>query len=391
MSALLLLVVIYFSFISLGLPDSLLGCAWPSMHNLLHVPVRYVGFISMVISGGTVVSSIFSARIIRRFGTGIVTAFSVLTTAAALIGFSISNTFWGLILFAVPLGLGGGSIDAALNNYVALHYKARHMSWLHCFWGIGASIGPIIMSAFLINKYSWNLGYRTIGIIQFCLTAVLFASLPLWKNKTSQETSTRHKSISFKRLLHITGVKQAIIAFFCYCGIEAVTGLWGSSYLVIIKNIPPEIAAQWIALYYIGISLGRFISGFITMKLNNRQMIRLGQIIIGMGIIALILPFDNIALLTGLFMIGLGCAPIFPSLLHETPRNFGKENSQAIIGIQMAGAYIGSALMPPLFGWTASYINFNIFPVFIGVILTALIILVETLNRKVDAAFKKTP
>jgi fucose permease len=350
--------------------------------------VRYAGFISVIISGGTVVSSILSARIIRRFGTGIVTAFSVLTTAAALIGFSISNTFWGLILFAIPLGLGGGSVDAALNNYVALHYKARHMNWLHWFWGLGASIGPIIMSAFLINKHSWNLGYRTIGIIQFCLTAVLFVSLPLWKNQTSQENSTRHKSISFKRLLNITGIKQALMAFFCYCGIEAVTGLWGSSYLVIIKNIPPEIAAQWISLYYIGISFGRFVSGFVTMKLNNRQMIRLGQIIIGAGIIVLIMPFDNIAPLPGFFMIGLGSAPIFPGLMHETPRNFGKENSQAIIGIQMAGAYIGSALMPPLFGLTASYINFNIFPVFIVVILTAMIILVETLNRKVDAASK---
>jgi fucose permease len=359
------------------------------MHHLLRVPVRYAGFISVIISGGTVVSSILSARIIRRFGTGIVTAFSVLTTAAALIGFSISNTFWGLILFAVPLGLGGGSVDAALNNYVALHYKARHMNWLHCFWGLGASIGPIIMSAFLINKHSWNLGYRTIGIIQFCLTAVLFVSLPLWKNQRSQENSTRHKSISFKRLLNITGIKQALMAFFCYCGIESVTGLWGSSYLVIIKNIPPEIAAQWISLYYIGISFGRFVSGFVTMKLNNRQMIRLGQIIIGAGIIVLIMPFDNIAPLPGFFMIGLGCAPIFPSLMHETPRNFGKENSQTIIGIQMAGAYIGSALMPPLFGLTASYINFNIFPVFIGAILIAMIILVETLNRKVDAALKK--
>ncbi|MDR1363910.1 MAG: MFS transporter [Spirochaetaceae bacterium] len=393
MFASFILVIIYLSFISLGLPDSLLGSAWPSMYYLLDVPPRYIGFISMIISGGTVVSSVFSAKIINRFGTGIVTAFSVLITAAALIGFSISGAFWELLLFAIPLGLGGGSVDAALNNYVALHYKARHMSWLHCFWGVGASLGPIIMSSFLISKHSWTLGYMTVGIIQLCLTAALFASLPLWKNKTAQKTrggrlagqtnSTNYKSINFKQLFHIAGVKQALAAFFCYCSVEWITGLWGSSYLVIVKNIPPEIAAQWIAFFYIGITLGRFISGFVTMKLNNKQMIRLGQIITGGGLVFLILPLGNAALLPALFMIGLGCAPIFPSLLHETPKNFGEGNSQAVIGIQMASAYIGTTLMPPVFGWAASYINFNIFPVFIGAILVILIIMTETLNRAV--------
>jgi fucose permease len=385
MIALLLLIIIYLSFISLGLPDSLLGSAWPSMYNLLNVPLHYAGFISMIIAGGTVFSSIFSERIIRRFGTGIVTAISVLMTAVALIGFSFSSVFWTLCLCAIPLGLGAGSVDAALNNYVALHYKARHMSWLHCFWGIGASLGPIIMSTFLINKNSWNLGYRTIGIIQFCLIVVLFASLPLWKNNNLQKTLAQHNSIKFKRLFHIVGVKQVLIAFFCYCTIETVTGLWGSSYLVMARKISPEIAAQWIALYYIGITSGRFISGFVTMKLNNRQMIRLGQMIIGGGIIVLVLPFGNSTLLPGLFMIGLGCAPIFPSLLHETPKNFGGEYSQAIMGIQMASAYIGTTLMPPIFGRFASHIGFNIFPIFIGIILIIKIIMIEILNRKIDS------
>jgi MFS family permease len=214
MITMLLLVIIYLSFISLGLPDSLLGSAWPSMYNLLHVPLHYARFISMIIAGGTVISSIFSERIIRRFGTGVVTAVSVLMTAAALIGFSFSHVFWALCLCAIPLGLGAGSVDAALNNYVALHYKARHMSWLHCFWGIGASLGPLIMSAFLIHNNSWNLGYRTIGVIQFCLVVVLFVSLPLWKNKGTQETAMQHHSISFKQLFHIVGVKQILIAFF---------------------------------------------------------------------------------------------------------------------------------------------------------------------------------
>jgi fucose permease len=379
-----LLIIIYLSFISLGLPDSLLGSAWPSMYGSLNVPLHYAGFVSMIIAGGTVISSVFSERIIRRFGTGVVTAVSVLMTAAALIGFSVSGSFLYLCLCAVPLGLGAGSVDAALNNYVALHYKARHMSWLHCFWGIGASIGPIIMSSFLLRHDSWNLGYRTIGIIQFCLVLLLFVSLPLWKTNKSIENTTQRDSIKFSKLFRIAGVKEVLIAFFCYCSIETVAGLWGASYLVEERGISREIAAQWIALFYIGITAGRFVSGFITMKLNNRQMVRLGQIIIGCGVIVLALPLGNTTLLPGLFLIGLGCAPVYPSLLHETPKNFGEENSQAMMGIQMGSAYIGTTLMPPVFGWMASYLSFNIFPVFIGIILIIKIIMVETLNKKID-------
>jgi len=381
MLTILLLIVIYLSFISLGLPDSLLGSAWPSMYNLLNVPLHYAGIISMIIAGGTVISSVFSARIIKRFGTGIVTAVSVLMTAVALLGFSFSKSFIFLCLCAVPLGLGAGSVDAALNNYVALHYKARHMSWLHCFWGVGASTGPLIMSSFLINNNSWNLGYRTISIIQFCLVFILFISLPLWVKKPS-ESAEKQKSANFKDLFSIVGVKQILVAFFCYCSLETITGLWGASYLVLVKNIAPEIAARWITLYYLGITSGRFISGFITMKLNNRQMVRLGQIIIGCGIITLVLPIGNTALFCGLFMIGLGCAPIYPSLLHETPVNFGEENSQAIMGIQMASAYVGTTLMPPIFGWLASYMSFSIFPIFIGIILLLMVVMVEIVNRK---------
>jgi fucose permease len=378
------LVIIYISFISLGLPDSLLGSAWPSMYNSLDVPLYYAGFISMIIAGGTVISSVLSERVIRRFGTGIVTAVSVLMTAAALIGFSLSHSFSALCLCAIPLGLGAGSVDAALNNYVALHYKARHMSWLHCFWGIGASIGPIIMSSYLIRQNSWNSGYRAIGIIQFCLVVILFISLPLWKSNKSTGNTAQTNSFNFSKLFGITGVKEALIAFFCYCTIETIAGLWGASYLVMEKGILPETAARWISLYYIGITSGRFISGFMTMKLSNRQMVRLGHIIIGCGIIVLVLPFGNISLLPGLFMIGLGCAPIYPSMLHETPKNFGEEYSQAIMGIQMGSAYIGTTIMPPIFGRFAAFMSFSIFPVFIGIVLIVKIVMVEVLNRKID-------
>jgi len=383
----ILLVIIYLSFISLGLPDSLLGSAWPSMYGGLNVPPHYAGYISMIIAGGTVVSSFFSAKIIRRMGTGAVTAFSVLLTAAALLGFSFSSYFPLLCVFAIPLGLGAGSVDAALNNYVALHYKAKHMSWLHCFWGVGASIGPIIMSFFLIQKSSWNLGYRAIGILQCFLVALLFVNISLWgKNKPQDSNGIKEsrQGIKFKELLRTVGVKQILVAFFCYCSLESATGLWGSSFLVMEKGISPEIAARWISLFYIGITAGRFVSGFLTMKFSNRQMVRLGQALVVLGIVALILPFGKLLLLPGFFIIGLGCAPIYPSLLHETPVNFGGEKSQAIMGIQMASAYIGTTFMPPLFGRITTFSGFKIFPLFIGVILIVNIVMVEILNKKVD-------
>jgi fucose permease len=357
------------------------------MYNGLRVPLHYAGYISMIVAGGTVVSSVLSEKIIRRFGTGLVTAASVLMTAAALLGFSFFGTFVPLCLCAVPLGLGAGSVDAALNNYVALHYKAKHMSWLHCFWGVGASMGPVIMSFFLASKNSWNLGYRAIGIIQSCLVVVLFSTLILWKKNNSQESGKKNESrrnIGFKELFKTVGVKQILAAFFCYCSIETTAGLWGSTFLVIEKNILPETAAKWIALYYFGITFGRFISGFLTMKLNNRQMVRLGQGFIACGIIAVSLPASSIVL-PGFFILGLGCAPIYPSFMHETPKNFGSEKSQAIIGIQMASAYIGTTFMPPLFGRIAAHNGFIIFPLFIGALLLLKIIMTETLNKKIDA------
>ncbi|MDR2476254.1 MAG: MFS transporter [Treponema sp.] len=391
MTRVFLLVLIYLSFISLGLPDSLLGSAWPSMYNGLNVPLHYAGLIAMVIAGGTVISSILSERIIRRFGTGIVTAVSVSMTAAALIGFSVSASFTALCLCAIPLGLGAGSVDAALNNYVALHYKAKHMSWLHCFWGIGASTGPLIMSFFLIRRSSWNMGYRAIGTIQVCLVIVLFFTLSFWGKNKSQNAGKhheRHNRITYKELFHIAGVKHILAAFFCYCTIETTAGLWGSSYLVLVKAVPPDTAARWISLYFIGITFGRFVSGFLAIKLTNRHMVRLGQSVLFCGIVLLVLPFGDMLLLPGFFVIGLGCAPIFPSLLHETPENFGTEYSQAIMGIQMASAYIGTTFMPLLFGRIASQIGFAIFPFFIGIILIIQIIMVEILNKKTQRRIK---
>jgi fucose permease len=389
MTQLALLLIIYLSFISLGLPDSLLGSAWPAMYTGLFVPVSYAGALSLIIAGGTIVSSLFSEKNIRRFGTGIVTAISVLMTAVALLGFSIANRFMALCIWAVPLGLGAGSVDAALNNYVALHYKAQHMNWLHCFWGIGATMGPMIMSFCLLNLGSWHSGYRTISIIQFGLVAILFFALPLWKRgagKAAPPDAINKPSLKFRELLRLPGAKPALLAFFCYCSVEATAGLWGSSYLVIVKGIPSETAAKWIALYYFGITFGRLLSGFLTMKFKHRRMIRWGQVILAGGVVALLFPFGNGSLPGGFFLIGLGCAPIFPSLLHETPANFGSAHSQAIMGIQMACAYFGSTIMPPLFGMIASHLSYKLFPIYMGVLLIGMVMTVETLNKKVAIA-----
>ena len=381
----LLLVIIYLAFISLGLPDSLLGSAWPSMYSGLGVSIDSAGIISMIISGGTILSSLMSDRVIRRFGTGMVTFVSVTMTAIALMGFSLSNSFVMLCLCAVPLGLGAGSVDAALNNFVALHYKAKHMSWLHCFWGIGASMGPIIMSYSLVRSKLWNAGYRAISIIQFALVAVLLFSLPLWnkaQSPASKSEETHQQILSVRQLIGLPGAKQALLAFFCYCAIEHTVGLWGSSYLVTIHGIPTETAASWISLYYIGITFGRFLSGFLAIKLRHKQMVQLGQLLIGTGVVVLLLPVQGNFLLAGLFLIGIGCAPIYPSLLHETPNNFGSRHSQSVMGVQMACAYVGTTFMPPLFGVLGAKMSYGLFPFFVGILLLIMIFMVILLYKK---------
>lgn len=380
-----LLAIIYIAFISLGLPDSLLGSAWPSIYTEFGVPLSYAGIISMIIAFGTIVSSLQSDRLTRTLGTGKVTAFSVVMTALALFGFSMSHSFAMLCLWAIPYGLGAGSVDASLNNYVALHYESRHMSWLHCMWGVGATLGPYIMGFALTGGNGWNMGYRYIGILQILLTAVLFFSLPLWKSsKTTAtvSTDTSKKPLSLPQIFRIPGAKEVMLCFFCYCALEQTTGLWASSYLTLYKGIAPETAASFASLFFIGITIGRAISGFITMKLNNVQMIRLGQILIAVGIFTMLLPAMQIFSLIGLILIGLGCAPIYPCIIHSTPTHFGAERSQAIIGVQMASAYIGTCLMPPIFGILANKITVALLPLYLLAVLLIMILMHELLTRK---------
>lgn len=377
-----LLAIIYLAFISLGLPDALLGSAWPMMYQEFSVPISYAGIISAIISIGTVISSLNSDRLTRHLGAGKVTAISVLITAVSIFGFSFSHSFLPLVFWAIPYGLGAGSVDAALNNYVALHYKSRHMSWLHAMWGIGAASGPYIMGYALSSGGGWTSGYRYIAILQTVLTAILFISLPAWKGKRNETKEEKGKALSLKEIVKIKGAKEIMISFFCYCAIEQTSGLWASSYLVLYKGFNAESAAAFASMFFIGITAGRIISGFLTIKLNDDSMIRLGSALIGTGIILLFLPGMKEIALLAFILIGLGCAPIYPSIIHSTPVHFGPERSQAIIGVEMASAYIGNCLMPPFFGIIANHISIALLPVYLLIILVMMVIMHERLVRK---------
>lgn len=382
----LLLVIIYIAFISLGLPDSLLGSAWPVMYRQLGVPLSYVGIVTMIISGGTIISSLMSNRLTRKLGAGLVTAISVMMTAVALFGFSISNSLIILCLWAIPYGFGAGAVDAALNNYVALHYASRHMSWLHCFWGVGASISPFIMSYCLVSGWGWSSGFRSVAGVQTVLVSILFISLPLWKRRpiSNNSSETPAATLSSLQALKIRGVKFVLLAFFGYCALETTTGLWASSYLVRYRGIDTETAARFASLFYLGITFGRFLCGFIAEKAGDKPLIRLGITTTMIGIILVGLPTKiNLLALLGLIIIGLGCAPVYPLLIHSTPSNFGRENSQAIIGIQMASAYIGSTFMPPLFGLIANHISIGMYPLYLIFFAILMFLMLELLTRAI--------
>lgn len=387
--AILLLIVIYLAYISLGLPDAILGAAWPALQDDFQAPLSAAGLLFMIVTSGTIVSSLLSGRLLNRFGTGRVTLVSCLLTAVSLFGFFLSPTFVWLIFFSVMLGLGAGAIDTGLNHFVANHYKAHHMSWLHCFWGVGATAGPLIMAYHIANQESWRSGYFTLSMLQFCLVLILFISLPLWKVKRKQPAlSAEEKEIpaeaaaaSTSHPFRIKGVKLAMFSFLFYVGAETAVGLWGSSYFVYVKGVSASAAAQYISLYYGGITIGRLITGFITFRVSNRRLILTGQVASLFGVVLMVLPLPVGFALAGLVIIGLGFAPIFPCMLHETPVRFGAGASAVIIGYQMASAYLGSALIPPLIGLTASFVSIAIFPVFIVLLIIGMLYTSEKIHR----------
>lgn len=377
---LLLLAVIYLAFISLGLPDSLLGSAWPTIRAELDVPLSYMGMVSMIISGGTIISGLMSERLTKKFGTKYVTLVSVFLTAAALFGFSTVKEFYQLCLWGIPYGLGAGAIDAALNNYVALHYKSKHMSWLHCFWGVGTIVSPYVMSYALVHT-SWSNGYRTVSFLQFGIAAVILLTLPLWKiNRSPSGTENGGELLGVKGALKIRGVSSLLIGFYAYCAAEATTMLWASSYLEGVRGSSKDEAAAFGSLFFIGITTGRFLSGFISDKVGDNRMIRIGIGIALSGVLLITLPFRATSLV-GFIIIGLGCAPVYPCIIHSTPRNFGAENSQGIIGIQMASAYVGSTFMPPVFGLMANHISLKLMPFYLAFFFILLLVMISKTEK----------
>ncbi len=378
----LLLALIYLSFISLGLPDSLIGAGWPIMHIEMGVSLSYMGIVTMIIAGGTVVSSLLSERLTKKLGTKYVTLISVFLTAAALLGFSTASKFWMLCIWAIPYGLGAGAIDAALNNYVALYYTSRHMNWLHSFWGVGAIISPYIMS-YAISNSIWNNGYRYVSYIQFSIVIVMILTLPLWRVNQKRSLSAESGKVGISNALRIKGVPYLLLGFFAYCAAESTTMNWASSYFVEARGIPEKTAAAYASLFYIGLTFGRFIAGFVSDKFGDRNMIRLGTTILACGLVCIMLPVKlDIISIAGFVVVGLGCAPIYPCIIHSTPFNFGAENSQAIIGIQMASAYAGSTFIPPLFGLFAQNISLKLLPFYCLIFFTLMIVMTEKTFKK---------
>ena len=381
----LLLPLIYIAFISLGLPDGLLGAGWPTMYGELGVPVSWAGIVSMIIAVGTIVSSLLSDRLTRKLGAGRVTALSVALTAVALLGFSWSGQFWMLCLWAIPYGLGAGSVDAALNNHVAVHYTSRHMSWLHCMWGVGASVGPYIMGYALSLGRHWSAGYQWVAIIQVALVLVLALSLPVWHRQHSPANAASAQTappLPYRRLLRLPGVPAVMLTFLCYCALEQTAALWASSYLNLHKAMPKETAAFFGSLFFLGITAGRGLNGFLTLRWSDARLTHMGFAVIALGIGLLALPLGKYGALAGLVLVGLGCAPIYPCIIHATPDHFGLDHSQAIIGLQMASAYVGSCLMPPLFGFLASHLGQGILPVYLLVFLLIMVLSHKTLLKK---------
>jgi len=381
--ATLLLMIIYMAFISLGLPDAVLGVAWPQMRIDFGIPLDSLGLISIAVTGFTILSSLLSGYLIKTLGTHKVTYISILLTALALIGISFAPTFLWIILLSIPLGFGAGSIDTALNNYVAVHYESHHMNWLHAFWGIGATLGPIVISTFFLLNYSWRNGYLVLGIAQTLILLLVFFSAKLWrKNEQPFEETISNEDVTYKEVLKTKGVKLAMLVFVVYCAIEFGIANWGASYLVDIRTISKGTAGTLIGTYFAGITIGRIISGFVSFKLSNKKLIIIGISILIVVSTALLFPIPLYMLYPVFFIQGLGLAPIFPSMIHETPRRFTVRKSQHVIGLQMASAYIGLALIPALFGVLARYTSLGLYPYYILGLGVTIFFINQGLNNK---------
>lgn len=377
-----LLLIIYLIFIGLGISHSLLGPAWPSMYESLAVPDSWLIIISAILSVCMITASVFSGKALKRFKTSAIVVVCALMMATGIMGFALSKSFAVLCICVIPLGLGGGLIDPVINHYIAVHFKASHMNMLHCLWGVGATMGPLIMASGIKHYGTWNAGYFMAGYIQVAIVLTLILTLPLWRKQPSTPHQEKESGkTNFKALLKLRGIYFSLVSFICYCAIEAMIGLWGSSYLVFVKGISPETAAQRLSLYFLGITLGRFVSTFLAIKIDSRKMIRLGCALIASGLFIFLLPLGDAAYMAGFLLMGIGCAPIYPCLMHNTPVYFGEESSGSVIGLQSASANIGGAVIPPLFGFFAAHIGYSLFPLFLIVLLIGMAASIEALGR----------
>lgn len=378
-----LLVVIYVAFIGLGVPDSLIGSAWPAIHTEMNVPVEAVSILTFIISGCTVLSSMFSAGILNKLGTAKVTAFSTAMTAAALFGFSVAPTFWVMIPLAVVLGLGAGAIDSGLNNYVALHFKASHMNFLHCFYGVGVSLSPYLMSQALSDA-GWRSGYRYAFFVQTAITLLLIVSLPKWKKSVSSEQGGEESGVNLTllQMAKKSEVRLVWIIMLATNAIEYACGVWGSTYLVTEKGFATEHGALALTVYYVGMSLGRFLSGLLSGKIGTWRRIGIGSVILAPAIIIMLLPLPGIVSVAGLFLIGLGNGSIYPNMIHLTPHNFGKEVSQSVMGSQIAFAYIGVMLAPPTVSLISGLFGIGVYPLLLAFLYVILIVSVKLFINK---------
>ncbi len=383
----LLLVVIYLIFISLGLPDSLLGSGWPKMQVVFGVPSSYAGYVSMTICFMTIISGLFSPKIIKKFKTEWIVIVSIFMTVLGLLGFSFSGSYWMLFLFAVPFGLGAGAIDAAVNLYVANHYSGSVMSFLHCFYGVGAVISPYIM-ALALSRARWNEGYRWTAYLQTGILLICILSLPLWKkNDSAVDEEEIKKSAGIREALKVPGVILTLIGFYAYCAGEATCFLWTPSYFAGTKaGLSDGLIASFGSLIFGGLMLGRIFSGFTSDRLGDRLLIRIGIVVELIGIALVFIPTQNYMIAAaGFVIIGTGMGPIYPSIQHMAPVNFGKRFSASVIGLQMASAYVGSTFMPLVFGLLQQYVGIAIMPIYLLVFAVMNIGLLETAYRKADA------
>lgn len=382
--ATLLLIIIYLSFIGLGLPDSLLGTAWPEMYVNLNIPVSFEAIGNSIIVIGTIISSLNAAKLIQKLGTYRIVLFSTFLTACAIVGYGLIPNFYFFLLLGIPMGLGAGAVDTALNNYLAIHYKASQMNWLHCFWGIGAMTGPIVMSSFMHNKMGWRYGYFVIGAMQMVIVIILLLSSPVWKLHKETSSSEEPVVMKFIDLIKVKGVKLAMLTFLCYCATEYTMVCWGSTYLVNSREVTSAVAAGWLSIYYLGITGGRMLCGFIALKVNNRTLIRTGLFTVLLGAIILMLPLPSFAAFIGFAFVGFGCSPVFPGMMSETPKRFGKRLSQSVIGLELTSAYTGVLIIPTLFGFLAARINISLLPFLLAALVIIMLISTIILDNKKD-------